>query len=162
LLNNEGILIEGSSRNMSLKIWNQGGQLIQIMNFVEEVNSVKVDEKEESIISSRPHHMIDKEVNAHGISVLEIAKNATKYSINKKSIEYKLDSFNSISEDSLYSPTELQSYNSLLIANMYGESLNSSTDRSDIYPIFIKCSITDFLTSLALKSFNIFSIFNYD
>jgi hypothetical protein len=44
LLNNEGILIEGSSKNMSLKIWNQGGQLIQIMNFIEEINSVNLNQ----------------------------------------------------------------------------------------------------------------------
>jgi len=52
----------------------------------EEVNSVKVDEKGDNIISNRPHHMIDKEVNAHGVSVIEIVKDSKSYSITKKSI----------------------------------------------------------------------------
>jgi len=43
LLNNEGILIEGSSKNMALKIWNQGGQLIQSLKLVEEMNSIELN-----------------------------------------------------------------------------------------------------------------------
>jgi hypothetical protein len=43
LLNNEGILIEGSSKNMSLKIWNQGGQLIQSIELIEEINKVNLN-----------------------------------------------------------------------------------------------------------------------
>lgn len=64
----------------------------------QEVSNVQIDEKEESIISSRPNHMIDKEVNAHGVSVFEIARTEAKYSINKKSIFNKRYTASSIIE----------------------------------------------------------------